>query len=188
MEIIKHIDTNVVIYAGAGFSLTDTGLTSALGLNAPTITTGKYVKQSVESVPADFWGNHYSYNGTWTRTQAGIDAENARKSTMKAEKKAEIKAIFKKKMLKPVIDTGLGFNVDGGRDNLQDFQGGLSLGFYFARDAENITHKLTKEQMEQVISKIQENGLALYQRKWELEALIEKDINTDITTGWPSNG
>jgi len=100
-------------------------------------------------------------------------------------KKKEIKKIFGQKIKKPIVDTGLGFSVDGGRDNLQDFQGGLSIGYYKVKGADNIIRDVTKEDMELIIQKIQLRGLMLYQRKWELEELIKTDINTDITTGWP---
>ena len=103
-----------------------------------------------------------------------------------SDKKAELKTLFLTKMEKPVIDTGLGFSVDGGRVDLQNFQTGLARGYWFARDSNNeMQLDLTEDHMKQIIEKIQDNGMAIYQRKWALEALIDADPEIDINTGWP---
>jgi len=100
--------------------------------------------------------------------------------------KVALKELFLSKMVKPLVDTGLGFSVDGGRDNLQDFQSGLALNVLIVRDSTNTMHTVTTAEMYQIITAIQTNGMVLYQRKWELEALIDSDPDTDITTGWPT--
>ena len=132
--------------------------------------------------------------GTWEQRWEVIDFTldmteedlDAFYSGLKTKKKAEIKQIFLSKMEKPIVDTGLGFSVDGGRDNLQDFKTGLNRGYWFARDSNNIMHlNLSEADMQQIVEKIEDNGMALYQRKWELESLVEEDPDTDITTGWP---
>ena len=99
--------------------------------------------------------------------------------------KLKLKKLFMSKMVKPLVDTGLGFSVDGGRDNLQDFQGGLALNLLIVRDSTNVMRTVTEAEMAQIIQAIQANGATLYQRKWELESLIEADPDTDIMTGWP---
>jgi hypothetical protein len=178
MKILIEASTSQVLYADDSLVLSESGI-SGSKWRASNIKHPNYELLEVSSIPSDYQGRHYTYvDGTWIRTSIGLEAA-------KTAKKAEIKSLFLSKMQKPIIDTGLGFSVDGGRDNLQDFQGGHALGFYIARDSENVTHQLTKEQMEQVIVKIQANGLALYQRKWELEALVDEDPETDITVGWP---
>ena len=56
-----------------------------------------------------------------------------------ADKKQKLKELFIKKSTKPAVDTGLGFSVDGGRINLEDFQTGLAMNFLTIRDASNAT-------------------------------------------------
>ena len=100
-------------------------------------------------------------------------------ASVKARMKAELKGVFEAKGLKPVVDTGLGFSVDGGRTNLQDFESGLAMGVLNVRASDNTMHEVTSEQMQGIITAIRANGLSLYQTKWTKEAQIDALADID---------
>ena len=100
-------------------------------------------------------------------------------ASVKARMKAELKGVFEAKGLKPVVDTGLGFSVDGGRANLQDFESGLAMGVLNVRASDNTMHEVTSEQMQSIINTIRANGLSLYQTKWAKEAQIDALADID---------
>ena len=74
MKIIKD-QNNVVLFAGE-LELTETGLIGP-GWTAPGITTASHTIEDVESIPADWVGGRYSYDGEWTKTQAGVDYDTS---------------------------------------------------------------------------------------------------------------
>lgn len=110
---------------------------------------------------------------------AKLQEFKTRLSTLKERKLNELKDNFIEYGIKPRIDTGLGFAVDGGYFNLIDFQSGVELEFYTVRDADNILHTLTREEMLTIVSAIQQNGLNSYNKKWTLEDTIK---NIEIET------
>ena len=117
------------------------------------------------SVDGEFYTTHY----------AAIEKEL---DEVKARMKAELKGVFEAKELKPNVDTGLGFSVDGGRANLQDFESGLAMGVLTVRASDNTMHEVTVEQMQSIINAIRASGLSLYQTKWTKEAQI--DVLADV--------
>ena len=112
------------------------------------------------SIDGEFYTTHYA-------------AIEKKLDEVKARMKAELKGVFEAKGLKPIVDTGLGFSVDGGRGNLQDFESGLAMGVLSVRASDNTMHEVTVPQMESIITAIRANGLSLYQIKWTKEAQID---------------
>ena len=112
------------------------------------------------SIDGEFYTTHY------TPIEKELDE-------VKARMKAELKGVFETKGLKPIVDTGFGFSVDGGRGNLQDFESGLAMGALTVRASDNTMHEVTAPQMESIITAIRANGLSLYQTKWTKEAQID---------------
>ena len=112
------------------------------------------------SIDGEFYTTHY------TAIEKELDE-------VKARMKADVKGVFEAKGLKPVVDTRLGFSVDGGRGNLQDFESGLAMGVLTVRANDNTMHEVTVEQMQGIINAIRANGLSLYQTKWTKEAQID---------------
>lgn len=106
------------------------------------------------------------YTTSYTPIEKPLDS-------VKATMKADVKSVFETKGLKPIVDTGLGFSVDGGRANLQDFESGLAIGVLSVRGSDNLMHEVTVEQMQGIINAIRANGLSLYQTKWTKEAQID---------------
>lgn len=93
--------------------------------------------------------------------------------SVKVRMKADVKAEFMKRSVSPIVDTGLGFSVGGGRANLQDFESGLAIGILMVRASDNTMHIVTIEQMQGIINDIRANGLSLYQTKWMKESQID---------------
>lgn len=118
------------------------------------------------SIDGEFYTTHY------TSIEKELDE-------VKARMKAELKGVFEAKGLKPIVDTGLGFSVDGGRANLQDFESGLAMGILNVRASDNTMHEVTVEQMQSIINTIRANGLSLYQTKWQKEAQIDALADID---------
>ena len=112
------------------------------------------------SIEGEFYTTHY------TLIEKELDE-------VKTRMKAELKGVFEAKGLKPMVDTGLGFSVDGGRTNLQDFESGLVMGVLSVRGSDNLMHEVTLTQMQGIINAIRANGLSLYQTKWTKEAQID---------------
>lgn len=108
----------------------------------------------------------------------------------KKNKLAALKSIYLIKSERPTVDTGLGFHVKGGYQDLADFQVGFELDLLTIRDAENDMVSVTKEEFAEVIHQIKLNGLSIKRRKWELEDLIESAATAeelsaiDISARW----
>lgn len=100
--------------------------------------------------------------------EAGMTLEQ-----LKENKKSDIKQAFVKDSEKPIVDTGLGFSVDGGYQNKQDFEVAKKYAFPMCKASDNTFHPVTASDYDTIIFAIEMNGIALYQRKWELEGLIE---------------
>jgi hypothetical protein len=92
----------------------------------------------------------------------------------KIVKKKEIKEQFQLFSKRPVVDTGYGYSVDAGREDLQNFEGALSLGVTQIRAADNNIYSVTTNELQSIITKIKANGLAMFQKKWELEKQIDE--------------
>lgn len=73
---------------------------------------------------------------------------------------------------RPAVDTGLGFSVDGGRDDLQNFEGGKVLGLTTIRDVDNATHTITVGDWDTIITAVRTHALQIYQAKWDYEAAV----------------
>ena len=85
----------------------------------------------------------------------------------------DISDSFKAFGKRPVVDTGLGFNVDGGLDDLQRFEIGKELGVKVMVDKEGISHDVSADDYDTVILAIKTYGLTLYQTKWTREAEVK---------------
>lgn len=74
---------------------------------------------------------------------------------------------------RPVVDTGLGFYVDGGKDDLTNFEVGKKYVLPEVKDYKGETHPITVEEYDNVIQAIEMNGLNLFQEKWAKEQDIK---------------
>ena len=104
-----------------------------------------------------------------------------RLAILKASKIEQIRTSFNSYSEKPRVQTELGFAVDGGYTNLQDFTYGKDLGFLYIRDADNQMHEVTLEQMDIIITSIKTNGIRVYQKKWILEQEVGAVNITSVT-------
>lgn len=92
---------------------------------------------------------------------------------IKESMRADLKKTFELLAYRPIVDTGLGFFVDGNRSDLQNFELGKKYGLLNIKDADNIVRTLTSiSEYDTIISAIEQYGLTLYSKKWEIEAII----------------
>ena len=95
---------------------------------------------------------------------------------MKISKREELGNVFSNKAVRPIVDTGLGFNAQGGY-----------------RDIDNeldVTHDITTDQLGLILTAIEISGASLINNKWTLSDAItsattkEELFNIDTNTGW----
>lgn len=86
--------------------------------------------------------------------------------------------IFKAKTSRPSFKSSLGFVVDAGKADLENYKIAKDLGFLECRDISGVNHTLTSEDWSTLILEIQTLGLELYRLKWAKEMEIK---NPDIT-------
>lgn len=67
---------------------------------------------------------------------------------------------------RPRVDSGIGFFVDGGRDDLLNFQIGQKHSIMTVRDADNIDHVITAADYVTIITAMEAAGIAAMQLKW----------------------
>ena len=70
MQIIKD-KNNVVLFAGEGFQLTDKKLI-APGWTSPAVNSRDHILEEVTSIPADYKGGYFTYNGQWTQIKFDV--------------------------------------------------------------------------------------------------------------------
>ncbi len=92
---------------------------------------------------------------------------------LKADKLAELKAIFSEKSQRPVIQTSLGFEVQAGYQDLANFNVGLELGSTAIRAHDNKSYTVTDEEFSQVLFEIKANGARMMNVKWAFEDAIK---------------
>lgn len=178
MKIIRKKDTKVAYYIfndGEWVTLTDILLTrtfKALDMNSTTheIVSGE--------APLLFSGGAMTYdNGVWTIVNQ--DAYDEAFGREKEKYKKRVKDKFTQLGNNVIVDTGLGFSVNGGRDNLRDFETGKKHNLPQIKDSDNNFHDATAEMYDTVIGAIELNGISTYQWKWAKEVEIDGclDIN-----------
>lgn len=84
MKIIKD-KNNIVTHAGEDLELTAEGLFGS-GFRSPTVTTKTHIIETVDSIPSDWVGGDYAYDGTWTLTTQGTAKKQAEFDAAKAQK------------------------------------------------------------------------------------------------------
>jgi len=87
--------------------------------------------------------------------------------------KSKISNKYKKEMIRPLVDTGLGYFIDGGRDDLESFKIGKKRGFTFIKDANGINHNADTNTYDTCIKTIEDKGIELMQSKWADEASVD---------------
>ncbi|MEW5832135.1 MAG: hypothetical protein AB1763_04795 [Campylobacterota bacterium] len=85
---------------------------------------------------------------------------------LKDDKLQELRDAFNSKSLRPRVDTGLGYYVDGSYADLRNFEIGQEFGLQFIKDADGADHPATAGDYDLVIAAIKQHGLDLYQWKW----------------------
>lgn len=101
----------------------------------------------------------------------------------KSIKLAQLNANFELKSSRPRVEvSSLGYFVDGGRTDLDNFKNGRDIAYPYIMDADNKPHPAGLAEYEAVIRAIQENGAALISWKWSKKEEINNIQVTDAMT------
>ena len=106
----------------------------------------------------------------YTATYTPVDKPLA---DVKVLLKSSIKERFLDKEANPIVDTGLGFSVNGGRKNIEDFKVGQKYSFPSVKASDNIFYPITNTDYDTIVTALEMNGILLYQTKWAKEAEVE---------------
>lgn len=153
----------------------------------------------LEDIPVDYKGTWENIDGdTQNITELGIEpnegyakenngkwyfkdgtlAEDITIKKLKERKVSEVKSKFTDEQANRVFTCSLGFKVNnrrsGGNFDKDNVQSLIDLGVtpIQFRDADNQFHSLTTEQLETLKNEMIQDGLGLYQQKWDLENTI----------------
>lgn len=104
---------------------------------------------------------------------------------LKNEKLAQLNTNFDLKSARPRVEVvSLGYAVDGGRLDLDNFKNGRDIAYPYIMDADNQPHPAELSDYDAVIRAIQENGAALISWKWskkeEINAIQVTDKMTEL--------
>lgn len=115
-------------------------------------------------------------DGNYNQTYSLVDREaseeeiTAAKKSLLAEKLNIVNSRFKELTSRPIIATSLGFSVDGGSQDLNNFKSGKSQGLLVIRDSENAEQTLSSlDDYDLIISAIEAENIRLMNKKWELK-------------------
>ena len=136
------------------------------------VNTEKVIKEDPEKI-----GSIYYYrNSAMSLSSDELEIIFQR---AKEDKTQKIREAFLDASKRPQVDSTLGYSIDGGYQDLQNFQSAKALGATEIRDAMNVTQTVTNSDLELIILKIQENGILMYQQKWNLEVQIDQAVILD---------
>lgn len=96
INLVRRKSDNVVLFAGDTYSITESGLVSS-AFKAPTITEIGHEIVECESIPDDWKGGWYAYNGEWVLTEFGTEQKAANEPSfedLKSEIEEKINAQF----------------------------------------------------------------------------------------------
>lgn len=77
----------------------------------------------------------------------------------------DLSEVYKEYKTRPRVDTGLGFDVDGGYDDIKNFEIGKKYALPEVKDADNNKHAVSIEDYDDILSAIELNGISLFNTK-----------------------
>ena len=108
-----------------------------------------------------------------------VEFEERPLEQVKTEMLKVVKESFKKAMIRPQVETSLGFVVDGGLEDLQRLAIGKELGVPFIKDVVGDNHEIAIEDYDTILLEIKQYGLGLYKLKWEREKEVSELSSID---------
>jgi len=103
----------------------------------------------------------------------------------------ELNELFLRKTKRPKIETAGGFTIDGGKDDIRNFEIGLELGLTTIRGGDDENYTVSAQDIEDIILLIKTKGILFYQNKWALKDAIKAASDqseldaVNINDGWP---
>lgn len=77
----------------------------------------------------------------------------------------DLSEVYSQKKVRPRVPTSLGFDVDGGYNDIVNFQIGKEFGLMQIKDADNIKHNIISADYDTIINDIKLNGINLFSQK-----------------------
>jgi hypothetical protein len=132
-------------------------------------------KDFVEVTPeADEDGIYYRTFVLQDKEDITDDIIAAEKTRVLKEKIALVNQRHHNASKRPIVDTGLGFSVQGGAEDLASFKVGKDQGLLTVRDVDNVNHTLSSiDDYDDIISAIEAENVRLLQAKWDFKAALE---------------
>lgn len=90
-----------------------------------------------------------------------------------------IKDTFMTNQKDPVVDTGLGFSVDGSYESVKNFEIGKKYTLPSVKASDNTFHNVTDADYDTIISAIEVFGVTLFQIKWTKESEVQAMTTLD---------
>jgi len=194
MQLYVKIENNLAV----NYCVTESNLRELFpGQNikdSEVLTSIGYAKvktkdRPITNNPAEAWEEVYpeaDENGDFHQhynlvtVDATDEAISTAKASLKTEKKKVTKGYYDAKSNRPLVESGLGFNVDGGALDLLSFKSGKAQGQLTIRDADNVTQTLSSvDDYDLIIAAIETEQLRLINKKWELDDLVE-NVDTSL--------
>jgi len=176
MQVIIDNENVVIFFFDDENLQIKNGLIVNRKMYAPFIRNESHSIMEAIEPPARIGGAYKLINGTYIVHNQELITTYI--ESLKPIKKQEIKQAFEADTLAPIVDTGLGFSVNGAYKNKTDFETGKKYAFPQVRASDNTMHNVTTADYDTIISAIELNGIGLYQKKWALEAQV--DLATTI--------
>jgi len=126
---------------------------------------------------------YYSYEESINYSTRNIDRLKVEKplESIKARILKNISKSFKSVSKRPIVDTGLGFSIDCGIDDIKRLEIGKEMNTSIIVDSDGVPHISSPEMYSTILFKMKARGLELYQQKWSKEEEIRNmDTIKDI--------
>lgn len=98
---------------------------------------------------------------------------------LKSALKDKVSQKYKAMMVRPEVDTGLGFSVDGSYADLKNFETGKEYGILQVKDVDGVFHDINIEDYDTIIKAIKEKGIELFTAKWNKELEVDAISSID---------
>ena len=92
---------------------------------------------------------------------------------LKSALKEKVSTKYKAMMVRPEVDTGLGFSVDGSYQDLKNFETGKEYGILQVKDVYGVFHDINLEDYDTIIKAIKDKGIELFTAKWNKELEVD---------------
>jgi hypothetical protein len=142
------------------------------------MTEAELIAEGFYPISYDSKPNRRYYTATESRILVGdvytISYTSADRNIVEVQSSMlkDLKEAYVSYSARPRVDSTLGFFVDGGRDDLQNFEMGKKYGILTIKDADNVEQTIVAADNDTILITIESQAIALMQTKWAKQAVI----------------